>query len=379
MTQSSAPDIKRGLEGVVVDTTAVSQVTSETSSLVYRGYPVQDLAEQCSFEEVAYLILNGELPTRAQLDTFIQQERAQRQIPQQLLTFLQQFPRHAHPMDSIRTAVSWLGMDDPTTPDTSPQTMHKQAITLLAQLPTIVAAAFRIRKGQQPIEPRSDISYSGNFFHMCFDKVPQAEVVKAFDVSMILYAEHSFNASTFTARVITSTLSDLYSAITGAIGALKGPLHGGANEEVMHMLKEVAEPSRARQWMLDALAQKKKIMGFGHRVYKHGDSRAPTMQKYGLEMARVTGDRRWHDISAILEQTMIEQKKIYPNLDFPAGPAYYLMGFDIDFFTPFFAMSRIAGWSAHIIEQAQNNRLIRPLSAYTGPQERKVVPMEQRH
>jgi 2-methylcitrate synthase len=373
-----ASEIKRGLEGVVVDTTAVSQVTSETSSLIYRGYPVQQLAEHCNFEEVAYLVLNGELPNRQQLEQFTQQERSQRVVDAKLIDFMRQFPSKAHPMDVIQTAISWLGMADPTTADTSAPAQMKQAINLLAKSPTIVAAAFRIRKGEQPISPRTDVSYSENFFHMCFGKIPQPQVVKAFDVSMILYAEHSFNASTFTARVITSTLSDLYSSITGAVGALKGPLHGGANEEVMHMLKEISEPAKARQWVLDALVSKRKIMGFGHRVYKHGDSRAPTMQKYGLQMAQVTGDTRWHDISAEVEKTMIEQKKIYPNLDFPAGPIYYLMGFDIDFFTPFFAMARIAGWSAHIIEQNASNRLIRPLSQYTGQAERKVVPMAQR-
>jgi 2-methylcitrate synthase len=213
---------------------------------------------------------------------------------------------------------------------------------------------------------------------MCFNHVPDAEVLKAFEVSMVLYAEHSFNASTFTARVVTSTTADIYSAVTAAIGSLKGPLHGGANEEVMYMLKEIGEPSKAKQWVLDALAQKRKIMGFGHRVYKKQDSRAPTMDRYGRLLAKKLGDTKWHDIAEIVEKTMIETKNIYPNLDFPTGPAYYLMGFDIDFFTPLFVMARITGWSAHVIEQMQNNRLIRPLSEYTGPGEREVKGIDQR-
>jgi 2-methylcitrate synthase len=213
---------------------------------------------------------------------------------------------------------------------------------------------------------------------MCFGKIPAKEIVKAFDVSLILYAEHSFNASTFTTRVVTSTESDLYSATTAGIGALKGPLHGGANEQVMHMMLEIADPNKATQWMLDALAQKRKVMGFGHRVYKKGDSRVPTMKKYAQVMADVTGNQKWMQMYEALEKTMIEKKKIYPNLDFPAGPAYYMMGFEIDFFTPVFVMARTTGWSAHIMEQAANNRIIRPLSEYIGAEQRKVRPLSER-
>jgi 2-methylcitrate synthase len=374
----SAVNMHKGLEGVVVDATAISQVTPDTSSLIYRGYPVQELAEHCSFEEVAYLIWNGELPTRTQLDAFTREERSHRPISQALQDVMKQFPRDAHPMDVVRTGVSFLGMEDPTATQVSADVQKLQAMKLLAKAPTIVAAGQRLRKGLQPIDPHPGLGFSANFFHMCFGSVPADEVVKAFDVSMILYAEHSFNASTFTARVITSTMADMYSAVTGAIGALKGPLHGGANEAVMHMLKEIGDPSKAKAWIEDALKNKKKIMGFGHRVYKKGDSRAPTMQKYGLKMAQYKGETKWHDIARVAEQTMIAAKNIYPNLDFPAGPAYYLMGFDIDLFTPLFVMARMSGWTAHIMEQMADNRLIRPLSQYTGTPERKVAPIQDR-
>jgi 2-methylcitrate synthase len=378
MSTESAPSIRKGLEGVVVDTTAISQVTPDTSSLIYRGYPVQDLAEHCSFEEVAYLIWNGELPTKSQLAEFEKAERSHRSLSPALLDVMAKFPRDAHPMDVVRTGVSFLGMEDPAATQITPDVQKLQAMKLLAKTPAIVAAGQRSRKGQQPIAPRTDLGFSANFFHMCFGSVPAPEVIKAFDVSMILYAEHSFNASTFTARVITSTLADMYSAVTGAIGALKGPLHGGANEAVMHMLQEIGEPAKARAWIEDALKNKKKIMGFGHRVYKKGDSRAPTMQKYGLKMAEFKRETKWHDIAKIAEETMVAAKNIYPNLDFPAGPAYYLMGFDIDLFTPLFVMARMSGWTAHIMEQMADNRLIRPLSQYTGAPERNLVPIEKR-
>ena len=281
-------------------------------------------------------------------------------------------------MDSVRTAVSFLGCEDERIWDASPATNMDKAVRLLAKIPSMVAADYRFKKGLDFIPPKSDLSISENFFHMCFGKVPQKEIVKCFDVSLILYAEHSFNASTFTSRVITSTQSDIYSATVGGIGALKGPLHGGANEMVMHMMKEIADPAKAEQWMLDALVQKKKVMGFGHRVYKSGDSRVPTMRKYAQVMADVTGEQKWMKMYASLEKVMVEKKKIYPNLDFPAGPAYYMMGFEIDFFTPIFVMARTTGWSAHIMEQTANNRIIRPLSEYIGAAQRQVKALSER-
>jgi 2-methylcitrate synthase len=370
--------IAKGLDGVVVDTTAVSEVTAETSSLTYRGYRAQDLADQCSFEEVAYLLLNGELPNATALAAFVTAERAQRALDPVLLDVLARVPAEAHPMDVVRTGVSWLGMLERNTLHMDLARARQGAMSLLAKIPTLVAAACRRRKGQPPIAPVAHLGFSANFFHMCFGAVPDPDVLKAFDVSMVLYAEHSFNASTFTARVVTSTMSDIYSAITAAIGALKGPLHGGANEEVMHMLLEIGDPARAEAWTIAALTTKRKIMGFGHRVYKKQDSRAPTMDRYGRQLAAKLGQPKWHAIADVVERTMIQQKKIYPNLDFPTGPAYYLMGFDIDFFTPLFVMARITGWSAHIFEQMQSNRLIRPLSEYVGQRERELLPLAKR-
>lgn len=371
-------NVKKGLEGAVIDTSSVSKVNPDTNSLIYRGYPVQDLAENCRFEEVAYLMYNGELPNRTQLEAFEKLERSYRDISTTCLNVIKSLPAKCHPMDSIRTAVSFMGCEDERVWDASPATNMDKAIRLLAKIPTAVAADFRFKKGLDFIPPRKDLSLAENFFHMCFGKVPAAEVVKAFDVSLVLYAEHSFNASTFTSRVVTSTESDLYSATVAGIGALKGPLHGGANEMVMHMMIEIADPDKAEQWMLDALAQKKKVMGFGHRVYKSGDSRVPTMKKYAQVMANVTGEQKWMKMYDALEKVMVDKKKIYPNLDFPAGPAYYMMGFEIDFFTPIFVMARTTGWSAHIMEQKANNRIIRPLSEYIGSAQRQVIPLSDR-
>lgn len=371
-------NVKKGLEGAVIDTTSVSKVNPDTNSLIYRGYPVQDLAENCSFEEVAYLLYNGELPNASQLSAFTAKERGYREISNTLLGVIKALPSKCHPMDSVRTAVSFQGCEDARIWDSSPATDMDKAIQLLAKIPTMVAADYRFKKGLDFIAPKSDLSIAENFFHMCFGKVPQKEVVRAFDVSLILYAEHSFNASTFTARVVSSTQSDLYSATVAGIGALKGPLHGGANEQVMHMMMEIADADKAEAWMLEALAMKKKVMGFGHRVYKSGDSRVPTMKKYAQVMADVTGEQKWMKMYNSLEKVMVEKKKIYPNLDFPAGPAYYMMGFEIDFFTPIFVMARTTGWSAHIMEQTANNRIIRPLSEYIGSAQRKVMPISER-
>jgi 2-methylcitrate synthase len=371
-------NVKKGLEGAVIDTSSVSKVNPDTNSLIYRGYPVQDLAENCRFEEVAYLLYKGELPNEQQLREFENLERSYRTLSENNLNVIKMLPKKCHPMDSIRTGVSFLGCEDDRIWANDPATNFDKAVRLLAKIPLMVAADFRFKKGLEYIAPKKELSLSENFFHMCFGKIPDAKIVRAFDVSLILYAEHSFNASTFTSRVVTSTESDIYSATVAGIGALKGPLHGGANEQVMHMMKEINDPTIAKDWMLNALAQKKKVMGFGHRVYKSGDSRVPTMKKYAQIMADVTGQQKWMQIYDALEQTMVEKKKIYPNLDFPAGPAYYMMGFEIDFFTPIFVMARTTGWSAHIMEQSANNRIIRPLSEYVGAAQRTVVPLAQR-
>jgi 2-methylcitrate synthase len=370
--------IHHGLDGVVVDTTAISKVMPEINSLVYRGYPVQELAEHCNFEEVAWLIWRGELPSATELAGFMEHGRGLRDLSPELLSAIRSSPRRAHPMDVLRTAVSFLGSEDPDLNQSDPATNLRRSIDLLAKIPTMIAAFYRFRKGQDFIPPRSDLGFAANFFNMIFGKVPPPEILKAFEVSLILYAEHGFNASTFTSRVVVSSRSDIYSGVVGGIASLKGPLHGGANEAVMHMLLEIGEPERAADWMLAALREKRVVMGFGHRVYKHGDSRVPTMKKYARTVADFTHNRKWLDIEDILEKIMVEQKNIYPNLDFPSGPAYYMMGFDIDMFTPFFVMARITGWTAHIMEQQANNRLIRPLSKYIGAPQRSVAPLDKR-
>lgn len=378
MNDTTAPQVFKGLVGVHADVTAVSKVMPETNSLTYRGYAVQDLAEQCRFEEVAYLLLNGELPNRKQLNAFAKEERENRKISKVLIRAIESFPRKAHPMDATRTAVSFLGLEDAEAQDVSEAATRRKAMRLYARIPTAIAAISRLRKGLRPIQPKPELGFSENIFHMFFGRVPDPEIVKAFDVSMTLYAEHSFNASTFAARVVASTGADLHAAVTAGIAALKGPLHGGANEAVMHMLKEVGTPAKARGWIDDKLEHRALVMGFGHRVYRSGDSRVPTMSKYRDLVAARLGGERWVEISRILAEEMLAKKNIHPNLDFPAGPTYYLMGFDIPMFTPLFVASRITGWSAHVLEQIADNRLIRPLSHYVGVAQREIPPIKAR-
>ena len=371
-------EIKKGLLGVVVDETEVSKVMPEINSLTYRGYAAQDLCAKCKFEEVAYLILNGELPNKKQLKDFEKQERKERKLSKTLLNNIKKFPKKAHPMDVARTAVSIMGLEDKETKDNSPKSNMLKIMRIFAKTPVALAAFYRSRKGKKFIPPKNNLSFSENFFHMCFGKVPNKDIVKAFDVSLILYAEHSFNVSTFTARTITSSLSDIHGAITGAIASLKGPLHGGANEEVMHMMNKIKKPENAHKWINNALDNKDVVMGFGHRVYKSGDSRVPTMREYFGKVAKIKKDKKFEKIYDIVEKVMIERKDIHPNVDYPTGPTYHLMGFDTDFFTPIFVISRITGWSAHIIEQHAANKLIRPLASYKGSQHRKVVQLNQR-
>jgi citrate synthase len=365
-------EVHKGLDGVYADTTAISMVNPATNSLTYRGYPVQELAARCSFEEVAYLLWHGELPTPDQLAAQNQAERAQRALDPQTAAILAGLPTTAHPMDTLRTAASLLGANDPAENDNSPASLLAKSLRLFATFPTVVALDQRRRHGLGAIPPRDDLGYAANFLYMTFGEVPEPEILTAWEASLILYAEHSFNASTFTARVVASTLSDLYSAVTAAIGALKGPLHGGANEAVMYVMEEIAIPDNAASWLADALAQKRTIMGFGHRVYKSGDSRVPTMRKALEQIAAVRGGQNLLDIYEVLAKGMYDAKGLHPNLDYPAGPAYHLIGFDTPTFTPIFAAARIPGWTAHIIEQLGANSLIRPLAAYTGVDERHL-------
>ena len=371
-------EIKKGLLGIVVDETTVSHVVPELSALTYRGYKVQDLCDKCDFEEVAYLVLHGELPSKTQLKKFIKEERLNRKLSKTIIRNIQQMPKNAHPMDVIRTCVSLMALEDKDTKDNSPKANMRKALKIFSQAPTAVAAYFRARKGKKIITPSTKLSFSENFFKMMFNKIPDKEIVRAFDISLILYAEHSFNVSTFTARTITSSLSDLHGAITGAIASLKGPLHGGANEAVMHMMKSIGKPEKAKKWIENALDKKKVIMGFGHRVYRTGDSRVPTMKHYMFKVAKLLKKEKYTKMYETLEQVMLQKKNIHPNVDFPCGPTYYMMGIDIDFYTPIFVMSRITGWSAHIMEQHASNKLIRPLSKYKGKEVREVMLLNQR-
>ena len=371
-------DIKKGLLGIVVDETEISKVMPEINSLTYRGYAAQDLCARCKFEEVAYLILNKELPNKNQLKQFEKEEKKERVLSKTLINILKEMPKKSHPMDVARTAVSVMGLEDRETKDSSPKANLRKAMRIFSKTPVALAAFYRLRKGKKIINPKKNLTFAENFFYMCFGKVPNKEIVKAFDVSLILYAEHSFNVSTFTARTITSSLSDIHGAITGAIASLKGPLHGGANEEVMHRMKKIKKPSNALKWINKALDNKDVIMGFGHRVYKSGDSRVPTMREYFKRVAIIKKDKNFEKIYDVVEKVMIERKKIYPNVDYPTGPTYHLMGFDTDFFTPIFVISRITGWSAHIMEQHTANKLIRPLASYKGNKHRKVIQLNHR-
>ena len=371
-------DIKKGLMGVTVDETAISKVMPEINSLTYRGYAAQDLCSECQFEEVAYLILNGELPNKKQYKKFLKDEISERSLSKNLIDIIKKMPKKSHPMDVARTSVSFMGLEDKETADNSPAANLKKAMRIFSKTPSALAAFYRFRKGKKIILPKKSLTFAENFFHMCFGKVPNKDIVKAFDVSLILYAEHSFNVSTFTARTITSSLSDIHGAISGAIASLKGPLHGGANEEVMHMMKKIKKPENALKWINNALDNKDVIMGFGHRVYKSGDSRVPTMRKYFGKVSKIKKDKIFEKIYDIVEKVMIERKDIHPNVDYPTGPTYHLMGFDTDFFTPIFVISRITGWSAHIMEQHAANKLIRPLASYNGNKHRKVLKLAQR-
>ena len=365
-------DIKKGLAGVVVDTTAISKVNPETNSLLYRGYPVQELAAGRSFEEVAWLLWHGELPTPDELAGFEHTERAGRALAPHVKAAIDLTPMTSHPMDVVRTAVSVLGAGDPQAEDSSPEAELAKAVRLFAAVPAMVAYDQRRRRGQELVPPRGDLDYSHNFLWMTFGEEATPTAVDVFRISLVLYAEHSFNASTFTARVVTSTLSDLHSAVVAAIGALKGPLHGGANEAVMHVFDEIGSADRAEAWLDRALAEKRKIMGFGHRVYKNGDSRVPTM-KAALDL--LIAEHQADEMLALYETlaaAMDARKSIKPNLDYPSGPAYNLLGFDTGTFTPLFVASRVTGWTAHIMEQRAANALIRPLSEYVGVEERHL-------
>lgn len=358
-----------GLEGVIAGETAISTVTG---GLRYRGYPIGELVEKTTFEETAFLLLHGELPSKTQLQDFNARLTAARTLPAPLVELLPKLPKDSIPMDVLRSGISILAHFDPDVSDSSPAANLRKSERLLAQIPLIVADFFRITKGLPTVPQRPDLSLSANFLNMIYGKEASAEDVRAFDITLILYAEHEFNASTFTSRVIVSTLSDLHSGVVGAVGALKGALHGGANEKVMDLLNEIGTVANVDPWMKAAFARKARIMGFGHRVYKTGDVRAGILKKISGDMATKLGNTKWEDMAERLEQIMGQEKNMFPNLDWPSARVYHALNLEPPLYTPIFVMSRITGWCAHIIEQLGANRLIRPRARYTGPEVRSV-------
>ncbi len=364
-----------GLEGIIAGETAISTITG---GLRYRGYAIEDLAEHAAFEEVAYLLLYGELPPPQALADFTARVRKAMCIPEPLVAALRQIPTDTLPMDVLRSAASLLAHWEPEVADNSHEANLRKAERLLAQLPVALAAYHRMRNGRDLPAIDENLTFAANVLRLLTGKTPDPLEARAMNVTLILYAEHEFNASTFTARVVASTLADLHSAVTAAIGALKGPLHGGANERVMDVLKEVGTPDRAETWVRDALAKKVRIMGFGHRVYKTGDPRAKYLKTLSRQLAERTGKTDLEEIAEVIESVVVREKGLPPNLDWPSARVYYYLGLPIDLYTPLFVLSRVVGWSAHVIEQHDHNRLIRPRARYTGPDLRPFVPVEDR-
>lgn len=382
MSGAATDEYHPGLEGVIAGETAIANIegTDGAGGLEYRGYRIEDLAGKVSYEETAFLLLHGDLPGRDQLREFDARLRAARVLPQPLVDLFGRIPPHIHPMDVLRSSVSVVAHFDPdvNAAPTDHAANVRKAERLVAQMATAVAYRERIAKGLPVIPPRDDLDHSANFLNMVNGKVPSAAMRAAFDLSLVLYTEHELNASTFAARVTVSTLSDIYSGIVAAIGTLKGPLHGGANEEAWKLLERVGSADNAERWIEQALARKERIMGFGHRVYKTGDPRAAIVKRYCAELAREFGDDRWERAAEPIERVMTTQKKLPPNVDWPSARLYHYMGLDTDIYTPIFAMARVAGWAAHVIEQLDHNRLMRPRARYIGPPHREVKPLSQR-
>ena len=376
---TTAPTPAAGLEGVVVAESEISYVDGQAGKLVYRGYPIEDLAEHSTFEETSVLLLDGELPDPAALDEFAQHLAAERALESGVIDLLRAYPTEAEPMAVLRTAVSSLGLADPDAADNTPPATRRKAIRLIARFPTIVAAFERLRKGEEPVTPREDLSHAANFLYMLSGEEPEPEDARVLDVCLILHAEHGMNASTFSARVTAATLSDLHSALTSAIGTLKGPLHGGANQEVMKMLLEIEERGiQPAEYVRDKLARKEKVMGFGHRVYKTMDPRAPILRRFSKDLTARAGQSQWYTMSEELLEEMAAGKGIDPNVDFFSASTYYALGIPVDLFTPIFAIARVSGWCTHVEAQYAHNRLIRPRAKYVGKRDLSYTPISER-
>ncbi len=368
----------KGLEGVVAAETALCDLDGAGGRLAYRGYDIADLARQATYEEVAHLLWRGELPTRAQLDGFSAELVAARPLPDALLSAFRLLPKKADPMRALQIAAAMLGTFDPDATDNSHEASLRKALRLTSQLATAICSHHRIRLGKEPVLPSKDLGHAANFLFMLTGERPSAVNVRAFDASLILYAEHEMNASTFTTRVIASTLSDMHSAVAGGIGAIKGSLHGGAGEAVMLTLKEIGRVEDVDAFVEKALAQKRRLMGFGHRVYRAGDPRAAILRGLAEDACRQSGQGMWFEMAVKLFERVNRAKGLIPNVDFYSAPLFYSIGIPVDLFTPVIVAGRIAGWTAHLLEQYQDNRLIRPRGKYVGPARRPFVPLEKR-
>ncbi|MCG3156951.1 MAG: Citrate synthase 2 [bacterium] len=374
-------EYRPGLDGVVAAPSTICSIDGQKGVLLYRGIPIAELAENSTFEETAFFLLSGHLPTRSELADFENALKAKRDLPEAVLALLQSFPPTANPMDLLRTAVSALGLFDDAPADNSLAKNHQRALGLIAAFPAIVGAIQRLRKGEKPVPPRTDLNHAAHCLHQINGVVPDEFSAKVLDVALILHADHSFNASTFTARVCISSLTDMYSAVTAAVGSLKGPLHGGANAGVMENLLAIGKLENVEAWVMDKLQRKEKVMGFGHRVYKTYDPRARLLNQYSEKLAQITSNLKWYEMSRKMEEVMareVSSRGIYPNVDFYSASVYYYLGLEPELFTPIFAVSRVAGWTAHVLEQLRDNRLYRPRAVYQGPPEMKYVPIAQR-
>src|ERR1044072_8416345 len=367
-----------GLRGVAAATSSISDVNGEKGELIYQGYNIHDLAEHAGFEEVVFLLWNKRLPTSAELAELEASLRASYEVPAELVDLMKQFPHEADPIDVLRTAISALEFFDANARDISRETSIKTAIRLTAQFPTIVAMSDRLRRGLEPIAPDSTLNIAANFLYMLNGEKPSEHDARIFDVCLILHADHELNASTFSARVVAGTLADMYAAVTAAIGALSGPLHGGANTAVMKTLLEIGSVDNAEPYVKKALAEKRKMVGFGHAVYKTEDPRATHLRRFSKEMGEAAGDSKWYEMSPKVEEVMSREKGLYPNVDFYSASTYYMMGIPLDLYTPIFAVSRITGWTAHVLEQYADNKLIRPRAEYIGARDLPFIPIPER-
>lgn len=369
--------VTRGLEGIVATTSSISSIIDDT--LTYVGFDIDDLADNASFEETVYLLWHRRLPNKEELAELKQQLADNAAIPQAVVDSFKTYPiESVHPMAALRTAISLLGLFDEEADAMDDAANYRKAIRLQAQVPTIVAAFSRVRKGLEPVAPRADLTFAANFLYMLTGEEPAEIAIEAMDKALVLHADHELNASTFTARVCVATLADVYSGIVSAIGALKGPLHGGANEAVMKMLAEVGSPDQVEAYVRGKLEKKEKIMGFGHRVYRNGDPRAKHLRKMSEKLTALVGEPHWYEMSTKIEAIVTGEKKLPPNVDFYSASVYHSLKIDHDLFTPIFAISRMSGWLAHILEQYSNNRLIRPRAEYNGPDKQSWIPLEQR-